>query len=387
MFAKLHSLFGALFKRKMLESRMDQEMEFHLESFAQDLVRSGVPIKEAQRRARLEFGGVEVAQEECRQARGVRGLDQLRQDVSYAFRVLRKSPGFSILAILCLTMGIGATTAVFGWIEGILLRPFPAVANQDRLVAIAGTARNASGYNDVSWPDFQDLQRNCTLIDSFIADRIFGTTLSIGDRAERATGSVVSANYFQALGVHPILGRGFESDEDTGRNAHPVTVIAYQTWQERYRGDPEIIGKTQMLSGVQHTIVGVAPEGFYGTFVGYAFQFWVPASMEELFEAGGYKLENRGARWIEGFALLKSGVTLQQAQAEITSLTERLESDYANTNRGRGIQLLPLWKTPFNNAGTASDPQNRARSGLLCASHCVCERWQSAACQVIGAAA
>src|ERR1041384_2139442 len=264
--------------------------------------------------------------------------------------MLRRSPGFSLLAILCLTFGIGATTAVFSWIEGILLRPFPVVANQDRLVAITGTDR--SGRTNVSWPDFQDFQRDCTLVEAFIADRIFGTTLSIGDRAERASGSVVSANYFQALGVKPIMGRGFEPGEDTGRNAHPVTVISYQIWKDRYHGDQEIIGKTQMLNGVKHTIVGVAPEGFYGTFVGYYFQFWVPASMEELFDAGGYKLENRGARWIEGFALLKPGVAIGEATGADSAGAKRLENDFPDTNRGRGIKLFPLWQTPFNGAGT-----------------------------------
>src|SRR5207248_6019981 len=109
---------------------------------------------------------------------------------------------------------------------------------------------------------------------------------------------------------------------------------------------------TQMLNGVQHTIIGVAPEGFYGTFVGYSFQFWVPASMEELFEAGGYKLENRGTRWIEGFALLKPGVTIEQAQAEMSAIAKRLAADYPATNRGRDIKLYPLWQTPFNGAGT-----------------------------------
>src|ERR1700731_66403 len=114
------------------------------------------------------------------------------QDVRFGFRMLRRSPGFSILAILCLTLGIGATTSVLSWIEGILLRPFPAVANQERLMAVAGTNRSVSGDPDVSWPDFVDLQRNSTLFESFIAYRIMGTTLSIGDRAERATGSIVS---------------------------------------------------------------------------------------------------------------------------------------------------------------------------------------------------
>src|SRR2546430_4340474 len=108
-----------------------------------------------------------------------------------------------------------------------------------------------------------------------------GTTLSIGDRAERASGGIVTANYFDALGVRPILGRGFRPEEGTGRNAHPVTVISYETWRNRYGGDPAIIGKTQYLNGVQHTIVGVAPENFYGTFVGYSFQFWVTTLMQE----------------------------------------------------------------------------------------------------------
>src|SRR5712691_429965 len=273
------------------------------------------------------------------------------QDLRFGFRLLRRSPGFSMLAILCLTVGIGANAAVFSWIEGILLRPYPLVANQDRLLAVAGTNRGASGTNDVSWPDFLDLQRNCRLIDAFIAEKITGTTLSIGDRAERAPGSIVSANYFEAIGVHPILGRGFEPAENSGRNAHPVTVISHQMWQERFRGDPAIIGKTQILSGLPHTIVGVAPEAFHGTFVGYAFQFWVPASMQAQFDAGVYKLEDRGARWIEGFVRLKPGVRLEQAQAELSAVAKRLETDHPETNRGRGIRLFPLWQTPFNNAG------------------------------------
>ena len=195
-------------------------------------------------------------------------------------------------------------------------------------------------------------RRNCTLFDAFFVSKITGTTLSIGDRAEVTTGSIVSANYFDAIGVHPILGRGFEPGEDSGQSAHPVAVISYQLWQRRFKGDPQIIGKTQRLNGVYHTIIGVAPEGFYGTFVGWAMQFWVPASMEEIFESGGYKLEDRGARWIEAFVRLKPGVTRQQAQQEISAVAQRLEADYPETNRGRGIRLWPLWQTPFNNAHT-----------------------------------
>ena len=256
------------------------------------------------------------------------------------------------MAILCLTLGIGANAAVFSWIEGILFRPYPLVAHQERLVALGGTARGEAGGTPISWPDFLDLQKSCTLVDSLIVTKIMGTTLSLGDRAERTIGSIVSANYFDAIGVHPILGRGFARGEDVGSNAHPVTVISYQLWQSRFKGDPAIIGKTQRLNGIEHTIVGVAPEGFLGTFVGWGMQFWVPASMEETFEGGPYKLEDRDARWIESYARLKPGVTIGQAQQEMSAIAARLESDFPATNRGRGIKLWPLWQTPFNNAGT-----------------------------------
>ena len=276
------------------------------------------------------------------------------QDLRFGFRILRRSPGFSILAVLCLTLGIGTNAAVLSWIEGILIRPYPLVPHQDRMFALIGTTRGVPGHNGLSYPDFVDFKKNSTLFESFIIDRITGTTLSVGDRAERALVGIVSANYFDALGVRPILGRGFRPEEETGRNAHPVTVISYRTWKDRYNFDPNIIGRTQYLNGVQHTIIGVAPERFHGTFVGYSFNFWVPTSMQETFDTTGYKLEDRGARWIEGYAILKSGVSRQQAQAELNSISQRFEKDFLDTNRGHENQLVPLWKTPFNGAGNMS---------------------------------
>jgi len=331
----------------------DEEMRFHLEQRTEENIRLGMNARDARAAAIRRFGNVMLTKERTEDANMFRWIDDLRRDAHYALRMLWRSPGFSALAILCLTLGIGANAAVFSWIEGILLRPFPLVVEQDRLFAVTGTNRGTQGLarDDMSWPDWLDLQRNSTLVDSFIAEKITGTTLSIGDRAERAPGSMVSANYFEAIGVHPVLGRGFASGEDIGRNAHPVTVISYQTWQDRFHGDPAITGKTQMLNGFPFTIVGVAPEGFYGTFVGYAFQFWVPVSMQAQFSTGDHKLEDRGARWIEGFVRLKPGVTIEQAQAELSAVAARLESQYPETNRGRGVKLYPLWQTPFNNAG------------------------------------
>jgi macrolide transport system ATP-binding/permease protein len=343
---------AGLFRSRRLEEDLAAEVRSHLElAVEMNLVR-GMSAEEARSAARRSFGGLEQTKELYREQRGLPMIETTFQDLRLGLRMLRRSPGFSILAILCLTLGIGANAAVFSWVEGILFRPYPAVRHQERLLALAGTARGDAGATPLSWPDFVDFERSSTLFDTFFVSKITGTTLSIGDRAERTVGSIVSANYFDAIGVRPILGRGFEPDEDSGRSAHPVTVISYQLWQGRFKGDPQIVGKTQRLNGVVHTIVGVAPEGFYGTFVGWGMQFWVPASMEEIFEAGGYKLEDRRAQWIEAYVRLKPGVTREQAQEEISSIAKRLESDYPDTNRGRGALLWPLWQTPFNNAGT-----------------------------------
>src|SRR2546423_11349386 len=165
---------------------------------------------------------------------------------------------------------------------------------------------------------------------------------------------MVSANYFNGLGVRPFLGRGFRPEEGTGRNAHPVTVISYLTWKNRFKGDPDIVGKTQFMNGVQHTIIGVAPEKFHGTFIGVSFNFWVPTSMQETFDNTGYKLEDRGARFIESFAFLKPSVTRQQGQAELSAIAKRLENNFPETNRGHGIEIFLLCKTRFNGASGLS---------------------------------
>ena len=355
MIAQLRQLLYRLrsfFRGADQDRELDAEMSAHLELAIEENLKRGLQPGEARRQALMRFGGPQQAKENHREARGLPLLETVLQDFRFALRMLRRSPGFALLAIFCLTLGIGANAAVFSWMEGLLFRPYPMVANQERLVALTGTARGEDDRTAISWPDFLDLQRNCKLFDAFFVSKIMGTTLSIGDRAQVVTGSIVSANYFNTLGIHPILGRAFDPEEDVGRSAHPVTVISYQLWKERFGGDPQIIGKTQRMNGVIHTIIGVAPEGFYGTFVGWGMKFWVPASMEDTFEAGGYKLEDRGERWIEAYGRLKPGVTLQQAQQEVSAVAKRLDADYPATNRGRGIKLWPLWQTPFNNAGT-----------------------------------
>jgi len=342
----------SLFRPNQVDQEMKAELRQHLEQQVRENVARGMSPEEARRAGVHALGGVTQIEQQCRDTRGTSVIEDFYQDLRYGFRQLWRSPGFSALAILCLTLGIGSNAAVFSWVEGILFRPYPAVAHQDRLFALAGTARGETGATGLSWPDFMDVRRNCSLCEDSLVSKITGSTLSIGDHAEVATGSIVSANYFDAIGVHPTLGRGFEPGEDVGSDSHPVVVISNQLWRNRFKGDPEIIGKTQRFNNVPHTIIGVAPEGFYGTFVGWAMQFWVPASMEETFESGGYKLEDRDARWIEAFVRLKPGVTRTQAQQAISALAARLESNYPATNRGRSMGIWPLWQTPFNNART-----------------------------------
>src|SRR6266404_184241 len=340
-----------LFQKKRRDRQMSEEMQTHLELLTQRKITEGMEPRAAHTAALREFGGLEQIKEVAREQRVWLSADQFWQDLRFGLRMLLRSPGFSALAIFCLTLGIGTNAAVFSWIEGILIRPYPLVPHQDRMLALSGTTRGVPGGNSLSYPDFLDFEKNSTLFESFIVDKITGTSLSVGDRAERASAGIVSANYFDALGVQPILGRGFRPEEGQGRNAHPVVVISYRTWKDRYGGDPNIIGRTQYLNGVQHTIIGVAPEKFHGTFVGYSFSFWVPVSMQETFDTPGYKLEDRSARWIEGYAFLKPGVARQQADAELHAISQRLEKDYPETNRGHDLSLSPLWRTPFNQAG------------------------------------
>src|SRR5579872_7148135 len=159
-FKTLRRRLAALFERRRLEQDLDAEVRSHLEMAAEINRRAGMSEEEARREALRNFGGVEQTKELYREQRGVPMIETTLQDLRFGLRMLRRSPGFSVLAILCLTLGIGANAAVFSWVEGILFRPYPAVAHQERLVALAGTSRGESGASEISWPDYQDLQRN-----------------------------------------------------------------------------------------------------------------------------------------------------------------------------------------------------------------------------------
>ena len=334
------------------EGDFDEERRFHLDERTDEYVRSGMGQEEARRAALRCFGNATLVKEQTQDVDPV-PLDSMTSAATSASRsgccggvrafLSSRSCASRSASALTPRSSVGSKASSFDpirwWSSKTGCSPSPA-----RIAPLLATPTCHGPTGSICNGTARWSRRSS-------AEKITGSPLTIGDRAERVSGSMVSANYFDAIGVRPTLGRGFEPGEDVGNNAHPVTVISYQMWQGRFHGDPEIIGKTQVLSGLAHTIVGVAPKGFYGTFVGYAFQFWVPASMQTQFDAGVYKLEDRSARWIEGFVRLKPGVTIEQAQAEMSAIAARLEADYPETNRGRGVRLFPLWQTPFNNAG------------------------------------
>src|SRR5713101_3693392 len=185
-----------LFQKNKRDAEMTEEMQAHLDLLIERNIAAGMLPHEARNAALRKFGGIEQVKEVAREQRVWRWADEFVQDVRFGARMLFRNPGFSILAILCLTLGIGTNAAALSWIEGILIRPYPLVAHQDRMVALSGTIRGAEMGNGLSYPDFLDFERNSTLFESFIVDKIMGTTLSVGDRAERSAGGIVSANYF-----------------------------------------------------------------------------------------------------------------------------------------------------------------------------------------------
>ncbi|MGB9031034.1 MAG: ABC transporter permease [Acidobacteriaceae bacterium] len=260
----------SLFRRNHLDHEIDDELRDHLDQQIATNLAAGMSPEQARTQALRAIGGITQVKEHCVEAHRFNATENLAQNLRFGLRQLLRNPGFSALAIFCLILGIGANASVFSWLEGILFRPYPAVAHQERLVALAGTSRSESRPTEISWPDFQTLRQSCTQCDALFVSKITSSTLNIGARAEVTIGSIVSANYFDAIGVRPTLGRAFDLTDDTGSNAHPVVVISDQLWHRRFNADPNIIGKVQRLNNVPHTIIGVAPPGFYGTFVGFS---------------------------------------------------------------------------------------------------------------------
>ncbi len=326
---RLRFWLNAILHRSRTEKEMDAELRFHIEAFADDLVRAGVPRPEALRRARLEFGGLEQTKEVCRDARGLNFFDSLTQDLRFALRMFRKNPGFTTVAVLTLALGIGANTAIFTVINAVMLRALP-VQHPEQLVAVGNPARvhswgSGTPRTDVfSYPLYREVRDNNTVFSSVLASsNLENLRITIERGAENIKGRLVTENYFQTLGIGALLGQTFSSDESRIPGADPVLVISYGYWRTRFAGDPAVIGKKVRLNNYPFTIIGVAPPGFFGEVVGDRPDVWAPMMMQPQLMPGRIFLENANIASLLLIARLKPGVTVEQARANVNSVVEQ----------------------------------------------------------------
>jgi putative ABC transport system permease protein len=303
---RLHSWMRATLHRSRMESEMDSELRFHIEAYAEDLVRTGVLRQEAMRRARLEFGGIDRAKEECREARGANIMETLLQDLRYGARMLRKNPGFTAVAVLTLALGIGANTAIFSLVNGILLRPLP-FATPQNLVSITGTYPKGA---------FVAMREE---MQSFDAAAYFeGHEFNLTGRGEplRLSGVLVSAEFFSVLGVRPELGHPFYPGDDKAGHDNYV-VLSHALWQQRFASDPSIIGRSIELEGVSRQVVGVMPAEF--RFPSTKTQVWIPFHSDPR-----DTIDHWASDFMTIIGRLRRGSTINQARTEIRMFQSRV---------------------------------------------------------------
>jgi putative ABC transport system permease protein len=273
-----------------MENEMDAELRFHLEEYAEDLMRGGVPRQEAMRRARLEFGGIERIKEEVREARGVTFLDQLIQDLRYGARMFRKSPGFTAVAVLTLALGIGANTAIFSVVNAVLLSPLP-YTDANRLMLVKEVLPNTGPEPfNVSGPDISQIEKLNHVFEGVGGFRVWTYEFFGKGEPDRVVADRVNSSLFDVLGVQPIMGRAFTPQEE--QFGHQVVILSYGLWQRQFGGERDILGQTVSLDRKPYTIVGVMPQSFVfplpGMLQGVAADLWVPLglSKEELADFG-----------------------------------------------------------------------------------------------------
>lgn len=333
------------FSGRRHDQDLAEELEAHIQLLVEENVRRGVPRDEAYRLARLEFGSVESTKEGYRDQLGLPFLDTTIQDLRYAVRGIRKSPGFAIVAILSLAIGIGANTTLFSIVNAVLLRPLP-YPESDLLVWVGETRANlpfsSSNPGAVSYRDFLDLRTQQTVFESIGAYQPAGVSpgaFMIGDEPVRMEIQRMSADAFAALKVTPFIGRVFNNDEDRPGGT-PSVVLSYQAWQEHFGGMP-VVGQKVNMNSVMHTILGIMPPGFSFPYKGV--KAWLPL--------GSIPIPPRVSHNLATIARLKPGVTLEQARAEMATIVARLEQAYPDANRGWKGRVEPLMNVVVGDVG------------------------------------
>ena len=264
-------------------------------------------------------------------------METLLQDIRFGFRQLLKQRGFAALAIISMALGIGANTSIFSLVDTVLLRPL-AVKEPSQLVELYGTLHNGAEWSLQSYPNYKEYRDRNTVFSGLCVYRVVVSSLTVNNSSQRVWGYLVSGNYFDVLGVKPMLGRSFSPEEDQAPDSHAVAVISYNCWQRRFGGDPAVVGKTVQFNTRPFTVIGVAPKGFIGTEVAYDADMFVPVMMAKTIEPGSTWIDKRDSNNLFTVGRLKPGVSFAQAKAALETLTAKLAQDYPE-NVGFGIRL------------------------------------------------
>jgi putative ABC transport system permease protein len=273
---------------------------------------------------------------------GVVGMNEALQDIRYAVRLLFRNPIFTAAAVLTLALGIGLNAAVFSVVHGMLFRPIPGVENEAELVQVYRQWPGNLRYGSNSIPHYQSIRDENSVFSDVAAFTIFPANLSTDGRSEMTLGMIVSANFFQALGASTVMGRAFLPEEAVGPGAHPVVVLSYGTWQGRFGGDPDILERSVNVNGHTYSIVGVAEEGFRGTRPVLEPAFWAPLMMQaELMPNASNRIEARGSNFLQAFARLAPGTSVEQARENMNALTARLREEFPGNYADSEILLVP----------------------------------------------
>jgi len=266
-------------------------------------------------------------------------------DVVQSWRAIRKMPLVAAVVVVSLAVGIGVNTAVFSWVQGILLHPLPGVRDAASFRLVEPRADTGS-YPGMSWPEYQDVSRRFSSTRDLLAFRMVPFNVGEPGRTERAYGQLVSGNYFAALGLKPAMGRLVEPGDAARAGGEPVVVVSHDYWRTRLGAAPDAVGRTLRLNDNVVTIVGVAPERFQGTILGLSFDMWAPATLAPVVLNGSRELEDRGMRGYSAMGLLRPGVTSRQAQAELDRIMRDLAAAYPDSNAAVGGEVLPFWSAP-----------------------------------------
>jgi len=269
------------------------------------------------------------------------------QDLRYALRQLRQSPAFTATAVLTLALGITANTTIFSWIDATLLTPVPAVAHTGNMITLQRGERSEYPSPPFSYSDYVDLRASAHTLSGFLAYHDDYMSLTGSGKPERIYGALTSANYFEVLGVRPVLGRTLLPTSANERAGAAEIVLGYDLWQNRFAGDPSIVGKTVQVNLHPYTVVGVAPRGFQGCKSGLRTEAWIPLGMDRQIW-GSDRIDNRGASWLNVLAKLAPGADARQAASELNTIMQRIVADYPAQHQGaNAISTDPLWRSPF----------------------------------------